>query len=101
MLLKPHPSLLPYTTLFRSFDIDEALLQNFLALGDTIQFKVQTLLAVDNASGFKINHLSTFFRISQQSLEFAGLDLQTRSEEHTSELQSPWNQVCRLLLAKK
>src|SRR5256885_3027931 len=25
----------------------------------------------------------------------------TRSEEHTSELQSPWNLVCRLLLEKK
>src|ERR1039457_4525195 len=24
-----------------------------------------------------------------------------RSEEHTSELQSPWNLVCRLLLEKK
>lgn len=60
-----------------AFDIDEAQLQNFLALGDTIQFKVQTLLALDTASGFRINHLSTFFRISQQCLEFAGLDLQT------------------------
>src|SRR5256885_7439912 len=27
--------------------------------------------------------------------------LQTRSEEHTSELQSPCNLVCRLLLEKK
>src|ERR1022692_3066905 len=25
----------------------------------------------------------------------------SRSEEHTSELQSPWNLVCRLLLEKK
>src|SRR5574338_877968 len=25
----------------------------------------------------------------------------TRSEEHTSELQSPWHLVCRLLLEKK
>src|SRR5688500_19711675 len=30
-----------------------------------------------------------------------GLGLQTRSEEHTSELQSPCNLVCRLLLEKK
>lgn len=60
-----------------AFDIGEAQLQNFLALGDTIQFKVQTLLALDDVSGFRINHLSTFFRISQQCLEFAGLDLQT------------------------
>ena len=60
-----------------SFDINEALLQNFLALGDTIQFKLQSLLATENESKFRINQMSTFFRISQQSLEFAGLDLQT------------------------
>src|SRR6202167_1253261 len=28
-------------------------------------------------------------------------DVCSRSEEHTSELQSPWHLVCRLLLAKK
>ncbi|MGC1241608.1 MAG: translocation/assembly module TamB domain-containing protein [Chryseosolibacter sp.] len=58
-----------------SVDIDEAQLQNFLALGDTIQFKLQTLLATENDSKFKINQLSTFFRISQQSLEFIDLNL--------------------------
>src|SRR5688500_19639313 len=31
----------------------------------------------------------------------AGRACQTRSEEHTSELQSPCNLVCRLLLEKK
>src|SRR2546426_9113639 len=31
----------------------------------------------------------------------AGQRLYTRSEEHTSELQSPCNLVCRLLLEKK
>lgn len=56
-------------------DIDEAQLQNFLALGDTIQFKLNTLLAKDRGSLFQINQLSTFFRISQQCMEFAGLDL--------------------------
>jgi hypothetical protein len=55
--------------------IEEAELRNFLALGDTIQFKVQTMLAADKHSDFKIDELSTFFRISQQSLEFIGLNL--------------------------
>src|SRR2546426_7962206 len=32
---------------------------------------------------------------------FPTTNLQTRSEEHTSELQSPCNLVCRLLLEKK
>src|SRR5258708_26236286 len=32
---------------------------------------------------------------------YLGLDMQDRSEEHTSELQSPDHLVCRLLLEKK
>ena len=28
------------------------------------------------------------------------IDIRNRSEEHTSELQSPWHLVCRLLLEK-
>src|SRR5256885_12178052 len=37
----------------------------------------------------------------ERRLERAGVDLEQRSEEHTSELQSPCNLVCRLLLEKK
>lgn len=64
-----------------SVDIDEAQLRNFLALGDTIQFRLGTLLATDRASQFRINQLSTFFRISQQSLEF--IDINLRSGKST------------------
>ena len=60
-----------------AFDIDEAQLQNFLALGDTIQFKLNTLLAAEKASPFKINQLSTFFRISQLGMEFIDLHLKS------------------------
>lgn len=56
-------------------DINEAQLQNFLALGDTIQFRVQTLLAKDRESPLEVNQLSTFFRISQQCLEFLDVSL--------------------------
>ena len=72
-------------------DIDEAQLQNFLALGDTIQFKVQTLIAADRESDFKINELSTFFRISQQSLEFIGLDLKTGKSTITDTVLFTYN----------
>ena len=37
----------------------------------------------------------------QSSYVFNGYKLDSRSEEHTSELQSPCNLVCRLLLEKK
>src|SRR5688500_19731589 len=37
----------------------------------------------------------------QVSIPVASTEMETRSEEHTSELQSPCNLVCRLLLEKK
>ena len=37
----------------------------------------------------------------QRILEHPGIDVQVRSEEHTSELQSLRHLVCRLLLEKK
>lgn len=58
-----------------SLDIDEAHLQHFLILGDTIQFDVRSLLATDRKTKFGIKRLTTFFRISQQSMEFLGIDL--------------------------
>src|SRR5256885_11465561 len=39
--------------------------------------------------------------IGLNALELAGRKVLQRSEEHTSELQSPCNLVCRLLLEKK
>src|ERR1039457_3620616 len=42
--------------------------------------------------------------VPRQAIEHLTMEAiaeQTRSEEHTSELQSPCNLVCRLLLAKK
>src|SRR5215467_9309404 len=40
-------------------------------------------------------------RVSQPYIRRGWLDHGPRSEEHTSELQSPCNLVCRLLLEKK
>lgn len=56
-------------------DIDEAHLQNFMILGDTTEFNVQTLIAKDRKTDLKIKQLSTFFRISQKAMEFKGLKL--------------------------
>src|SRR5256885_8544569 len=38
---------------------------------------------------------------AEEKLQALRVQMQTRSEEHTSELQSPCNLVCRLLLEKK
>src|SRR5689334_24640134 len=42
-----------------------------------------------------------FYRESHGRIYQGMLDLNTRSEEHTSELQSQFHLVCRLLLEKK
>src|SRR2546426_7377864 len=47
--------------------------------------------------GFLLKLASTYFDMGNDLLT----DDEKRSEEHTSELQSPCNLVCRLLLEKK
>src|SRR2546426_5431434 len=78
----PRSTLFPYTTLFRSYDAKHFVIRNSWGTGwgdhgyahATYQY---VLAAFDEAYGV------------------------VRSEEHTSELQSPCNLVCRLLLEKK
>src|SRR2546426_6139252 len=43
----------------------------------------------------------TFIDGEKGILRYRGIPIEERSEEHTSELQSPCNLVCRLLLEKK
>src|SRR5688572_32337045 len=90
----PRSTLFPYTTLFRSLSL------GLLAVGhgdlQTSPLVGGELLA---ARGSPVELL----RREHARLEAHGeLDLlRTRSEEHTSELQSQSNLVCRLLLEKK
>src|SRR5688500_19666431 len=88
----------PYTTLFRSRGVDVGrvvadrdqtggahLLADFLLHGSALVEKV---------------HRATEHRSDQGDLKQCGDEALLRSEEHTSELQSPCNLVCRLLLEK-
>src|SRR5258708_13741371 len=68
----PRSTLFPYTTLFRSIDVAAAIL---------------------------LRHFET--ATVQKALRILLVDDMQRSEEHTSELQSPDHLVCRLLLEKK
>src|SRR2546421_9369333 len=69
----PRSTLFPYTTLFRSFDHHDCL---FRTGNDQVQSRLADFIVG------RINNV-------------------TRSEEHTSELQSRSDLVCRLLLEKK
>src|SRR5256885_12716869 len=82
----PRSTLFPYTTLFRSaMALAVVALQTHLL---SFQFAVLFLVATQAA----------LFGPSKYGLL---PEILPRSEEHTSELQSPCNLVCRLLLEKK
>ncbi len=58
-----------------SLAVDEGQLNSFVILGDTTEFNLRTLIAQDLKTKFKVNQLSTFFRLCQTSMEFVGLNL--------------------------
>ncbi len=60
-------------------DVDEAQLNGFTILGDTIEFDLRTLIAHERRTDFTIKQLSTYFRISQSFMEFLGLHLEAGS----------------------
>src|SRR5207302_3526303 len=103
LLLRPPPTstLFPYTTLFRSasttFTPARAMLKIYNSLGRTKQEFVplrpgEVRMYVCGMTVYDWLHLG-HARMLVAS--------RTRSEEHTSELQSRENLVCRLLLEKK
>src|SRR2546430_12702815 len=71
----PRSTLFPYTTLFRSAYVAALL-------------------------GQAVHVAADLLPIGEDGI-CSGLELEVRSEEHTSELQSQSNLVCRLLLEKK
>src|SRR5207244_11573126 len=81
----PSPTLFPYTTLFRS--------GLFTTVGCFAQLLGHLGVPVGALGG------KAFEFLQQLSGTFREVTL--RSEEHTSELQSPDHLVCRLLLEKK
>src|SRR5690348_17581113 len=93
----PRSTLFPYTTLFRSYLRTQKSLRN---LSKTSVKDIERLERVPIDSNVII-HLRN--RIDSAAFDRAKLanTEATRSEEHTSELQSPVHLVCRLLLEKK
>src|SRR5256885_11972393 len=79
----PRSTLFPYTTLFRS-QTDLLLIERADDVGQ---------ITTSQGAGLCGQARDTAERIK--------LAMTSRSEEHTSELQSPCNLVCRLLLEKK
>src|SRR5688500_19856380 len=94
MLRRPSTStLFPYTTLFRSHARTPADVASELGLAEA-----------EVATAYRRLHDAHALVLSPETAEIRMLNpfsAVERSEEHTSELQSPCNLVCRLLLEKK
>src|SRR3712207_6941008 len=89
----PRSTLFPYTTLFRSLPFEVF----YPACGAS---SVRAAAMQDVYSGvllYRQNQPLSVFHVEHAN----PLDLEPRSEEHTSELQSRQYLVCRLLLEKK
>src|SRR5699024_11678932 len=84
--LSPRFPLFPYTTLFRSWNFNEEL-PALIAKTCCIDFRSFIVFGCQNRQ-------QTRYSLGREYLP-------GRSEEHTSELQSRFDLVCRLLLEKK
>src|SRR5699024_12598395 len=102
VLLLPLPSstLFPYTTLFRSDVFLELCFAVILpAIGSAIVFNIG---ASTGGTDIVAMILSKYTSLEVgRALMLSDLGIVLRSEEHTSELQSRFDLVCRLLLEKK
>src|SRR5690606_41588495 len=95
MLLRPPCStLFPYTTLFRSFAAGRARISFNLQKATVKQENVSTIWGAKTLVAFGLRYV-------EANSNFDMARYGRRSEEHTSELQSRENLVCRLLLEKK
>src|SRR5260370_10100567 len=92
----PRSTLFPYTTLFRSGRSRQAQ-RNFTRAFVAEQGPQGEVRRTKKLDG----HLRQFVKLLPRLQDHANGELLPRSEEHTSELQSHLNLVCRLLLEKK
>src|SRR5260370_3970284 len=83
----PRSTLFPYTTLFRSLAIQPCATSCSVTETSTGMAKIEIFLRISLKSNACTHYLNRLRAL--------------RSEEHTSELQSHLNLVCRLLLEKK
>src|SRR5688572_32712121 len=88
----PRSTLFPYTTLFRSTKVTSDCCSSGSA---------RSMAARADAAGEGIGAGGNGSSFAPASISSLTIGVSPRSEEHTSELQSQSNLVCRLLLEKK
>src|SRR5699024_11545414 len=101
IVLPPSSTIFPYTTLFRSPPIQNlAFLQHYNWDGHKRTLESQALVPIITREEMDSSILEVMEKLQKDST-YKNLFLKARSEEHTSELQSRFDLVCRLLLEKK
>src|SRR2546426_5378122 len=103
----PRSTLFPYTTLFRSKVVVNDLGASLSGEGGDPRPAAQVVDEIVKAGGTAAPNFGSVAdfagaaaMVEQVVRTWGRIDV-LRSEEHTSELQSPCNLVCRLLLEKK
>src|SRR5256885_10963609 len=94
----PRSTLFPYTTLFRSWKLVPLFAGDLASLTPDTEAGVGEEALHGSRLGGLVKIHGLLVGVDHVSRPFLRLQ---RSEEHTSELQSPCNLVCRPLLAKK
>src|SRR5690606_40365603 len=97
MTRPPISPLFPYTTLFRS----NLPARTTIIIGSFVLVESSRCLWVRRARGGSADGDALHERMDESESRRRTSGGQQRSEEHTSELQSRENLVCRLLLEKK
>src|SRR2546421_8253486 len=92
----PRSTLFPYTTLFRSIPAEGTIIDKQPNAFFKVKLDNSTHVVLAAVSGKMRKH-----RIRILVGDRVSVEMSPRSEEHTSELQSRSDLVCRLLLEKK
>src|SRR5689334_24353407 len=96
----PRSTLFPYTTLFRSRTEDVRERRASADLPDVVGLRQEHVGSVELFAVVR-DEITTGIVNDREVLRIDALLAPLRSEEHTSELQSQFHLVCRLLLEKK
>src|SRR5699024_12515792 len=93
---QPPPPLFPYTTLFRSVYAEKTVpIENY---SDEWYYERDVNRVLNLVSSVYAGNYTTAYAVNG---DYSQTEKEIRSEEHTSELQSRFDLVCRLLLEKK
>src|SRR5690348_17725598 len=96
---QPRSTLFPYTTLFRS---NGTFTTQRLADVAELKYKGKIFICIKPSTYMNLSGKAFKYWMDKEKIAIENtLTILDRSEEHTSELQSPVHLVCRLLLEKK